>query len=98
MSYRDVRTRLVNSASVTAVSHWTLKPADRSTRRDSSMSDSQSSKKSTRRGVFRDPFSTAQSALIANPFLESRLGRRLVHHQPVTAELFDSGPELGEIH
>src|SRR5580700_5593417 len=87
----------MHSPGVTATSHSTSKPADLNVRRHNSMSSPQSSKKSTRRGLFWGSFSAAGQARILSSSVESRLRRRLVHHQPVIAEPFDGRAELVEI-
>src|ERR1700687_5745925 len=86
----------MNSSGVTAASHFTSKPEDLKARLDSSISSLQSSKKSTRSGlgVFS---SDARPDFILRPSVASRLGRRLVHQQPVVAQPFDGIPELVEI-
>src|ERR1017187_284035 len=61
------------------------------------MSSPQSSKKSTRSGLFRAISSVTGQHGMLGLLVTKPLTRRLVHYQPVVAGLLDGGPKPGKI-
>src|ERR1035441_2791384 len=61
------------------------------------MSSPQSSKKSTRSGLFRAISSVTGQHGMLGLLVTKPLTRRLVHYQPVVAGLLDNGPKPGKI-